>query len=101
MDGSKILIVNLSKGKIGEDNANFLGSLIVSDIVSRAMKRAYQKEKDRVYFYMFIDEFQNFTTDSFASIVSEARKYRLSLNIAHQNFDRNRSIDTACLKMGF
>ncbi len=88
MDGSKILIVNLSKGKIGEDNANFLGSLIVSDIVSRAMKRAYQKEADRRDFYLFIDEFQNFTTDSFASIVSEARKYRLSLNIAHQNFDQ-------------
>lgn len=88
MDNSKILIVNLSKGKIGEDNANFLGSLLVSDIVGRAMKRANQKEHERTDFYLYIDEFQNFTTDSFASIVSEARKYRLSLNIAHQNFDQ-------------
>jgi hypothetical protein len=88
MDNSKILIVNLSKGKIGEDNANFLGSLLVSDIVGRAMKRAHQKEHERRDFYLYIDEFQNFTTSSFASIVSEARKYRLSLNLAHQNFDQ-------------
>ena len=88
MDEGKILIVNLSKGIIGEDNANFLGSLIVSDLVARAMQRAGMSENQRRDFYLTIDEFQNFTTDSFASIVSEARKYRLSLHIAHQNFDQ-------------
>ncbi len=88
MDEGKILIINLAKGKIGEDNANFLGSLIVSDIVGRAMQRANCREEDRVDFHLTIDEFQNFTTDSFASIVSEARKYRLSLSIGHQNFDQ-------------
>lgn len=88
MDSSKILIVNLSKGKIGEDNANFLGSLLVSDIVGRAMQRASQSEDERRDFALYIDEFQNFTTTSFSSIVSEARKYRLSLHIAHQTFDQ-------------
>ena len=88
MDDGKILIVNLAKGKIGEDNANFLGSLIVSDIVGRAMQRAHVAEDQRRDFHLFIDEFQNFTTDSFARIVSEARKYRLNLAIGHQNFDQ-------------
>lgn len=99
MDNSKILIINLSKGKIGEDNANFLGSLLVSDIVGRAMQRAYQKEHERVDFNLYIDEFQNLTTDSFASIVSEARKYRLALHIAHQNFDQiNPKVLSAIIK---
>ncbi|MDB4020212.1 type IV secretion system DNA-binding domain-containing protein [Planktomarina temperata] len=88
MDDGKILIVNLAKGKIGEDNANFLGSLIVSDIVGRAMQRAHRPEASRRDFHLFIDEFQSLTTDSFATIVSEARKYRLNLAISHQNFDQ-------------
>ena len=88
MDEGKVLIVNLAKGKIGEDNANFLGSLIVSDIVGRAMQRADRPEASRRDFHLFIDEFQSLTTDSFATIVSEARKYRLSLAISHQNFDQ-------------
>jgi len=64
MDEGKVLIVNLAKGKIGADNANLLGSLLVSDIASRAMERAGQAEENRRDFYLYIDEFQNFTTDS-------------------------------------
>lgn len=88
MDEGKVLIVNLAKGKIGEDNANFLGSLIVSDIVGRAMQRADRPEASRRDFHLFIDEFQSLTSDRFATIVSEARKYRLSRAISHQNFDQ-------------
>jgi len=88
MDEQGILIVNLAKGRIGEDNANLLGSLIVSDIVSRTMARAGQGKASRQPFNLFIDEFQNFTTDRFASIVAEARKYGLALHISHQNFDQ-------------
>lgn len=88
MDEGKVLIVNLAKGRIGEDNANFLGSLIVSDIVGRAMQRADRPEELRRDFHLYIDEFQSLTTDSFATIVSEARKYRLALAISHQNFDQ-------------
>ena len=88
MDTRQILIVNLAKGKIGADNANFLGSLIVSKIVSTALRRSSIPEAARVPFYLHIDEFQNVTSDEFTTIVSEARKYALSLTIAHQNFDQ-------------
>ncbi len=88
MDKKKILIVNLSKGRIGEDNANFLGSLIISKIISTALRRSEIPEAERVPFYLSVDEFQNLTSDNFASIVSEARKYSLSLTIAHQNFSQ-------------
>ena len=88
MDSGKVVIVNLAKGRIGEDNANFLGSILVADIVGRAMQRANMAESERRDFGLYIDEFQNFTTSAFASIVSEARKYRLGLTIAHQNFDQ-------------
>lgn len=88
MDNRKILVVNLSKGVLGEDMTNLLGSLLVCAIQQEAMKRATQKPEDRVDFHLYIDEFQNFTTDAFDSIVSEARKYRLSLCIAHQYLDQ-------------
>ena len=88
MDSGQIVIVNLSKGRIGADNANFLGSAILSRIVSTALRRSAVAERERVPFYLNIDEFQNFTSDEFTTIVSEARKYALSLTIAHQNFDQ-------------
>lgn len=88
MDNQKILIVNLSKGVLGEDMTNLLGSLLVCAIQQEAMKRAAMSEDERVDFCLYIDEFQNFTTDAFDSIVSEARKYRLSLCIAHQYLDQ-------------
>lgn len=84
MDQGKVLIVNLSKGRVGEDNATLLGAFLVTAIQQAAMTRADIPEADRRDFYLYIDEFQNFTTSSFASILSEARKYRLSLTIAHQ-----------------
>ena len=88
MDSHQIIIVNLSKGRIGADNANFLGSAMLSKIVSTALRRSAVPEASRVPFYLNIDEFQNFTSDEFTTIVSEARKYALSLAIAHQNFDQ-------------
>ena len=84
MDQKKILIVNLSKGKIGEDNSNLLGSFIVTKLQLAAMSRVDIPEHERNDFYLYVDEFQNFTTDSFATILSEARKYRLCLILAHQ-----------------
>lgn len=84
MDGSKILIMNLSKGRIGEDNSALLGAMMVTKIQLAAMSRVDMPEQDRKDFYLYIDEFQNFSTDSFASILSEARKYRLCLIMAHQ-----------------
>jgi len=88
MDNRKILIVNLSKGVLGEDMTNLLGSLLVCAIQQEAMKRAQRPAHERSDFGLYIDEFQNFTTDAFDSIVSEARKYRLSLTIAHQYLDQ-------------
>ena len=84
MDQGKVLIVNLSKGRVGEDNATLLGAFLVTTIQQAAMTRADVPEDQRRDFFLYIDEFQNFTTSSFASILSEARKYRLSLTIAHQ-----------------
>ncbi len=84
MDNKKILIINLSKGKIWESNANLLGMIIVSKIYTAAMARARQKEEDRKDFFLYVDEFQNFVSGTFADILSEARKYRLSLIMAHQ-----------------
>ncbi len=84
MDQGKILIVNLSKGKMGEDNSNFLGLILVPRILAAAMSRADMPEAQRRDFYLYVDEFQNFATDSFASILSEARKYRLNLIVANQ-----------------
>lgn len=84
MDNNKILIVNLSKGLIGEENAQFLGLLVIPKILSAAMSRANIDEKDRKDFYLYVDEFQNFASEEFAQILSEARKYRLNLIIANQ-----------------
>jgi len=84
MDEGKILFVNLSKGKIGEDNANLLGSLIISRLNFMAMQRVRIPEEKRRDFYLYADEFQNFASGSFASILSEARKYHLCLNLTHQ-----------------
>lgn len=84
MDKKKIFICNLSKGKIGEDNSSLLGSMIITKFQLDAMSRSNIPEKDRVDFYLYVDEFQNFATDSFATILSEARKYRLNLTMANQ-----------------
>ncbi len=84
MDEGRILIVNLSKGKIGEDASNLLGSLLVSGIQLAAMSRSDIPESQRRDFFLYVDEFQNFCTESFATILSEARKFRLSLVIANQ-----------------
>lgn len=85
MDEGKILIVNLSKGLIGEDNAAILGSFLVTKIQLAAMSRSdIDRIEDRRPFYLYVDEFQNFATDSFATILSEARKYALNLTVANQ-----------------
>ncbi len=84
MDTGKIFIVNLSKGKMGEDNSALLGAMIISRLQLAAMSRVDIPEDKRRDFFMYVDEFQNFATDSFASILSEARKYHLSLTLAHQ-----------------
>lgn len=91
MDQKKILIVNLSKGKVGEANANLLGGMLITKIYLGAMSRA--DVPDRVLktlpnFYLFVDEFQNFANESFADILSEARKYKLNLTIAHQYIEQ-------------
>ncbi len=84
MDEKKILLVNLSKGRLGDINANLIGLVLVGKIQMAALSRVDMFGKPINDFYLYIDEFQNVTTDSIASILSEARKYRLSLNIAHQ-----------------
>ena len=84
MDEGKILLVNLSKGKIGELNAQLLGMILVSNIYNAALSRQDIEESKRRDFYLYVDEFQNFVTNTFADILSEARKYRLGLIMAHQ-----------------
>jgi hypothetical protein len=84
MDSGKIIIINLSKGKIGEDNSSLLGSMIITKFQLDAMSRADTPEKERKDFYLYVDEFQNFATDAFATILSEARKYKLNLTMANQ-----------------
>lgn len=84
MDKGKIIIVNLSKGKIGEDNSSLLGAMMITKFQLDAMSRSDIPEKERVDFYLYVDEFQNFATESFATILSEARKYRLNLTMANQ-----------------
>lgn len=84
MDKKKIIIVNLSKGKLGEDNSSLLGAMLITKFQIDAMSRADIPEKERVPFYLYVDEFQNFATDSFATILSEARKYKLNLTMANQ-----------------
>lgn len=87
MDERKILIINLSKGRVGESNANLLGSMLITKIYLGAMSRADVSEKTMKSlpnFYLYVDEFQSFANESFADILSEARKYKLNLTIAHQ-----------------
>ena len=84
MDERKILLMDLSKGKVGEENAALLGAMIITKIQLAAMSRVDMLEADRPDFYLYVDEFQNFATESFATILSEARKYHLSLIMGHQ-----------------
>jgi CxxC-x17-CxxC domain-containing protein len=100
MDNQKILIVNLSKGRIGEDAMRLLGGMIITKIQLAAMSRVDIPEEERKDFYLYVDEFQNFATESFANILSEARKYRLALILAHQYinqliFDGNATVRDA------
>ncbi|MFC1710440.1 type IV secretory system conjugative DNA transfer family protein [Patescibacteria group bacterium] len=84
MNGSKILLANLSQGKLGEDNANLLGAMLITKIQLAAMRRVNIDEEERKDFFFYVDEFQNFATTSFIKILSEARKYRLNLTLANQ-----------------
>src|SRR3989337_2790103 len=84
MDEGKILLINLAKGRIGEENSNFLGLILVPRILMAAMSRQDVPEEERRDFYLYVDEFQNFATADFAQILSEARKYRLNLTVANQ-----------------
>ncbi len=84
MNNKKILLVNVSKGRVGEDNSALLGAMIITKVQLAAMERVRIPEEERKDFYLYVDEFQNFATDSFTGILSEARKYRLNLIIAHQ-----------------
>jgi hypothetical protein len=84
MNEGRIFIANLSKGKIGEENSRLLGSFLVAQFQLAAMQRANLPEENRLDFHLYIDEFQNFTTDTFQTILSEARKYRLCLTLGHQ-----------------
>lgn len=84
MNEGKIIIVNLAQGKIGEDNATLLGAMLITKLQLYAMNRAHIAEEQRRDFFLYVDEFQNFATESFAKILSEARKYRLDLTVANQ-----------------
>lgn len=88
MDEGKILILNLSKGRIGEDSSALLGAMMITKLQLAAMSRVDTPEAERKDFYLYVDEFQNFATDSFANILSEARKYRLNLILAHQYIEQ-------------
>jgi hypothetical protein len=88
MDDGRLFIANLSKGQIGHEKANLLGSLLTAQFQLAAMARARQPEESRRDFYLFIDEFQNFSTEAFASILAESRKYRLCLTLSHQYIDQ-------------
>jgi len=88
MDNGKIIIMSLSKGRIGEDNATLLGAMMITKVQLAAMSRANVPEDERRDFYLYVDEFQNFATESFATILSEARKYRLNLTMAHQYIEQ-------------
>ena len=84
MNNQKLLLVSLSKGTIGDLNSNLLGLILVSKIQIAALRRQNIAKEDRKDFFLYIDEFQNYVTDSIESILSEARKYRLGMIIAHQ-----------------
>jgi len=88
MDEGKILIINIAKGRIGEDSSALLGAMIITKLQLAAMSRVDIPMEKRRDFYLYVDEFQNFSTESFANILSEARKYRLSLILAHQYIEQ-------------
>lgn len=88
MDTGRIFIANLAKGRLGHEKSSLLGSLLATQFQLAAMQRTNQPESERKDFYLFIDEFQNFTTDAFASILAEARKYRLCLTLSHQYIEQ-------------
>ncbi len=88
MDSKKILLLNLAKGRIGEDNSRLLGAMMITRLQLAAMSRVDIPEPQRNDFFLYVDEFQNFATESFANILSEARKYRLNLVIAHQYIEQ-------------
>lgn len=88
MDNRKILLINLAQGKIGEESAALLGGMIISRLQSTAMSRVDTPEEERPDFFLFVDEFQNFATDSFAKILSEARKFRLNLVMTNQYIEQ-------------
>ncbi|MCD4811609.1 type IV secretion system DNA-binding domain-containing protein [bacterium] len=88
MDNKKILLVNLAQGKLGEETASLLGGMIITRLQSTAMERGDIPFEERVDFYLYVDEFQNFATDSFAKILSEARKYKLNLTMTNQYIDQ-------------
>ena len=90
MDNGRIFIADVSKGKLGADKANLLGALLVTQFQLAAMSRSNVPETERRDFFLYVDEFQSFTSDSFVSILSEARKYRLCLTLAHQYIDQVR-----------
>jgi hypothetical protein len=85
MDNRRIFIANLAKGSLGEDKAGLLGSMLVTAFQLAAMSRSDTPERDRIDWHLYVDEFQDFATDTFASILSEARKYRLCLTLSHQH----------------
>src|SRR5205807_2614819 len=80
----RVLLVNLSKGRMGEDDSALLGSLLVTGVQLAAMSRADTPEQERRDFHLYVDEFRNFATEAFATVLSEARKYRLALTVANQ-----------------
>ncbi len=84
MNNKKILLINLSKGKLGEENSSFFGSMFITKIKQAGMSRADMPEQDRVDFYLYVDEFHNLVTETFENLFSEARKYGLCLIVAHQ-----------------
>ncbi len=88
MNSGKIIIINIAKGKLGEENSSLLGSMMITKIQEAAMARVNLDENERKEFYLYVDEFQNFATESFNQILSEARKFNLSLTIAHQYIDQ-------------
>ncbi len=84
MDDRQILLIKLSRGLLGDENSNLLGAMLITKMQQAAMSRADIREEDRKDFYLYVDEFQNFATDTFEQILSEARKYRLNVTLAHQ-----------------
>jgi type IV secretory pathway TraG/TraD family ATPase VirD4 len=88
MQQKKIILCKLAKGLVGEENSKLIGKMVAMQIKQAALKRASMEPKDRVPFFLYVDEFQNYVSQSFESILSEARKYKLGMTIAHQYMDQ-------------